>query len=166
VGEQPLDAGNAISHIPLIGKLSGRISVHVPAGFDRTVKGCMLDEHGQPSLCQRALPHEDTNGWDVGFTVDAAGPDAGDATLRWQIPPAQAGGSGGDSNSFCNAFAAFEEVPLDEAKQTVPLSKLASKSEQTFELNGTRVFPSQIPGSTQSLSYTYSLSLTVVRVDG
>jgi hypothetical protein len=166
VGEQPVDSGNQLGRIAAIDKLAGRIAQHVPALYDRSVSGCAVDHEGNASLCKLTLPREDAGGWNVGFSIEAEGKDAADATLRWQVPAAQAGHSGdADPNAACNVLAAYGQLSPDETKQTVSLARLASKSPQTFELSGEEVFGPPYPGSSQALSYTYSLSITVRRVD-
>jgi hypothetical protein len=158
------DPSNAIVRSPATGQLFGAVGVAVPTSTDRTFEGCTWQD-GTAASC-RAHAVGEPGLWRIGFGVQADSKEVANATLRWTVPTASAGWVlPGGPNAVCHALPAAREVAPAHLERTEPMSKLAARGAQTFQLEGDELWPDDGLGHQIDFSYHYTLSITVRRVD-
>lgn len=110
----------------------------------------------------------------AGFSVVGGTPESGKVKISWSFPDPSVGyvsggsprGEGGwAGEDACFIFSLQQSLGLSDREETVPLATFLSGASFTLSSSGNRHFDRDLLGQPASIDYSWSVSLTLKRVD-
>jgi hypothetical protein len=151
------------------GNLQGKIQATTSAKWTNDlVHSCKFDSNGDLVACDIVAPDhtpQPDGTWPVTYAIDFQ-PKSATLTGHWGINDPDIGWvSGGPDPNGCSVFGFGFAFPYAETAQSRPLTTFTNTGPQTISFSGSKHFELSQLGLTQTLDYSWSFSVTFVRVD-